>query len=184
MTILYYLAKYWYVGVIASLICTLVWNNSEHNKKYMELKEEYSSYKEAILLAEIEAERKRSVTQELLYDKHAQYVAELTNAIKDINKQYIINVSELNGLHKTVDNNKDSISTATHSSLVGYTSTLSDLFKECSGMVTELAARADEATVTAVGQHKIMVDQKQILDQLNSDLAENADEIEVVELPK
>lgn len=161
-----HLAKYWYVVVIASLVCLLVWNNSEHNKKYMELKEEYSSYKEAILLAEIEAERKRSDAQELLYDKHAQYVAELTNAIKDINKQYIINVSELNGLHKTVDNNKDSISTATHSSLVGYTSTLSDLFKECSGMVTELAARADEATATAVGQHKIMVDQKQILDQL------------------
>ena len=61
MTILYYLAKYWYVVVIASLVCLLVWNNSEHNKKYMELKEEYSSYKEAILLAEIEAERNVSL---------------------------------------------------------------------------------------------------------------------------
>ena len=48
MTILYYLAKYWYVVVIASLVCTLVWNNSEHNKKYMELKEEYRSISNTI----------------------------------------------------------------------------------------------------------------------------------------
>lgn len=184
MTILYYLAKYWYVVVIASLVCLLVWIDTGHNKKYMELKEEYSSYREAILLAEIEAEKKRSVAQEELYDKHAQYVAELTNAIKDINKQYIINKSELNSLHKTIDNNKDNISTATHTSLVGYTSTLSALFKECSGMVTEISARADEATSTAISQHKIMVSQKEILDRLNTDLAEKTDEIEVVELPK
>lgn len=182
MTFAYYLFKYWHFVVIASLICLCVWFKVHYENKYIQEKEEHIAYREAVLIATIEAEQQRNVAQQKLQEEHLKQLQALRDELQDIRKQYDINRIQLDSLHKVVNNNKSSISTASHSSLVGYTSTLSDLFQECTSMVTDLAGKADEATASAVSYHSMLVSQKQIVDELNTDLAEDADEIQTIEV--
>lgn len=127
----------------------------------------FQDFKESVLKSEILALEKTLVLQDELQEQQDKQLQGLEHDLKNINDRFNANKSELNSLHKTINNNQSGVSTATHASLVDYTSTLSKLLGECSTMVTEVSARADEATTTAVAYHEIIVNQKEIVDLHN-----------------
>lgn len=174
------LVRYWYVVVITILTVACVLIYSHWNTKYLEAKEELIQYKQDVLDSAILAKEHQDKVQQELYEKHNAQVIELANEIKNVHTTYTANRNELNSLHQALGSNKDNLSSASTTSLVNYSSTLSNLLGECSGMVTEIAARADEATATAVAQNKMMWSQKEMLDKLNADLTKNSDSVEQV----
>ena len=92
------------------------------------------------------------------------------NDIKDINAQSVITNSKLVSVYETVDKNRSSFDTASKTSLVDYTNTLSDIFKECGSMVTEVSRKADEATSQAVMLHNLLQNDYEVHKQLAEDL--------------
>lgn len=164
-----------YCLMIIILLLTVGWTVT-----YIDLKDKYiteqiafKDYKEISLKAEIEASQLSLQAQRRLQEKHDTEIKRLENEKQNIQKLYSSNVSQLNSLHKILNSNQDSLSSATLSGTLDYTATLSDLLRECSTMVTDVSAKADEATATAVTYHQLLIENKKIVDSYNQSLQES-----------
>lgn len=158
--------------LIIIIFLTIGWTTT-----YISLKDKYTAeqiafrdYKEASLKSEIIAHEASVQAQKQLQDKYYSELERLENEKQNIHKLYASNRTELNGLYKILNNNQNSLDTATASATLNYTATLSNLLGECSAMVTEVSARADEATSTAVTYHSLLVENKRIVDSYNQEL--------------
>lgn len=158
--------------LIIILILCIGWTAS-----YISLKDKYTTeqlayrdFKEQSLRAELVVQQQTKNAEQELQKEHDKQVNQLEHEIKNINDKLIVNKSELNSLHKLLNNNQSNFNTASASELVDYSTTLSNLLGECSTMVTEVSARADEATQTAITYHGMLVSQKEIVDTYNTQI--------------
>lgn len=164
-----------YCLLIIIILLTLGWTVTyvHYKDKYTAEQIAFRDYKEASLKAEIVARETSVQAQKELQEKYYTEIERLENEKQNIHKLYASNRTELNSLYKTLNNNQSSLSTATTSATLNYTATLSNLLGECSAMVTEVSARADEATATAVTYHGLLVKNKEIVDSYNQTLIES-----------
>ena len=165
--------SYSLIGIILFLL--LGWTAT-----YINLKDKYTSeqiafrdFKEVSMKAEIHAAELSLIAQRQLQDKYDTQLKQLQNEKEDIHKLYASNRNELNSLHQILSSNQNSLDSATTSTTLNYTATLSNLLGECSTMVTDVSAKADEATATAIAYHGLLVENKKIVDSYNQTLQES-----------
>lgn len=161
--------------LIIIILLTLGWTVTyiHYKDKYTAEQIAFRDYKEMSLKSEIAAREISVQTQKDLQERYNSEIERLENEKQNIHKLYASNRTELNSLYKTLNNNQSSLSTATTSATLNYTATLSNLLGECSAMVTEVSARADEATATAVTYHGLLVKNKEIVDSYNQTLQDS-----------
>lgn len=176
-----FLVKNWQYLVLAVLISYFAYTFMQQKQTIAELQLQNLQLEKEKVEATLAAEREQHRLQQEISEKYQKHVQDLTNALKDVSIQYTLNRNELDSLRKITSANKVSIPTATRDSLIPYTETLTELFEECSSMVTDLAAKADEASLTANTYYTILEDVRTTL-KVSAENARKEGEI-VEELP-
>lgn len=162
--------KYWHYFAIASLVGLLGAQKIYTDNKYHGLQEELTGIKTQALKDTIELQASTIEYQTTLFNQNFKIMDDFRNDLQKINVQHTINLDKLNSVYKTVDTNRSYFDSASKASLVGYTNTLTDLFKGCGGMVVGRSKEADEASTAAVTYHSMLVNNYEATEKLAQDL--------------
>lgn len=157
--------------LVLVLVLSLGWGISHAvlKSKYNKNKLEFSQYKQQVVEAELKAIEDSRKLENNLRTEYEKELDRLKNEKAIINNMYNTNVSLTNSLRETLGNKQKEYDQLSRSQASQYTSTVSKLLGECSEMVTEVSARADEAVAEAVSKHNTLVKQKEIVDKFNKD---------------
>lgn len=148
--------KYWHYITIVGLIGLLGAQKIYTDSKYHDLEKELTGIKTKALQDTIDIQKSTIDYQATLFNENFKLMEGFRNDLQQINSQHIANINKLNSLHKTLDSNRSYFDSASKASLVGYSSTLTDLFKGCGGMVVGRSEKADAATAAAVTYNQML----------------------------
>lgn len=148
--------KYWHYITIAGLIGLLGAHKIHSDGQYHNLEKELIGIKTKALQDTVDIQASTIEYQATLFNENFKLMEGFRNDLQQINSQHIANINKLNSLHKTLDSNRSYFDSASKASLVGYSSTLTDLFKGCGGMVVGRSEKADAATAAAVTYNQML----------------------------
>lgn len=172
--------KYWHYIAIVGLVGLLGAQKIYTDGKYRSLEKELTGIKTQALQDKIELQSSTIDFQTALFNQNAKIMDDFRNDLQKINVQHTVNLDKLNSVYKTIDTNRSYFDNASKASLIGYTNSLSDLFKGCGGMVVGRSKAADEATTAAVTHHSMLVNNYEASLKLAEDLKSKGFDVKMV----
>lgn len=172
--------KYWHYITIAGLIGLLGAHKIYSDGQYHNLEKELIGIKTKALQDTVDLQKSTIDYQTTLFNENFKIMDNFRNDLQQINSQHIANINKLNSLHKTLDSNRSYFDSASKASLVGYSSTLTDLFKGCGGMVVGRSEKADAATAAAVTYHNMLTTNYEATEKLGADLRAKGFDVKMV----
>lgn len=175
-----FLLKYWHYIAIVGLVGLLGAQKIYTDGKYHSLEKELVGIKTKALQDKIELQSSTIDFQTALFNENFKMMDDFRNDLQKINVQHTVNLDKLNSVYKTIDTNRSYFDNASKASLIGYTNSLSDLFKGCGGMVVGRSKAADEATTAAVTYHNMLTANYEATEELAKDLKSKGYEVKMV----
>lgn len=175
-----FLIKYWHYITIACLVGVIGAQKIYTDSRYYGLEKQLTEIKTKALQDTVDIQASTIEYQATLFNENFKLMEGFRNDLQQINSQHIANINKLNSLHKTLDSNRSYFDSASKASLVGYSSTLTDLFKGCGGMVVGRSEKADAATAAAVTYHSMLTTNYEATEKLGADLRAKGFDVKIV----
>ncbi len=167
--------KYWYIVIIALLLVIATSLRNDVNKLNAE-KDVLNSNMVALVQKQktdlLEAQKKAQEKQIEILTKQKEVEVNYAKQIKALSNDIIIARNSTNSLSKQLTNNASKLSKLTEEQNRAYTTTLTELSRNCTTRYTEMGAIAQEHRIAeerAVNLYNALVDVSDIANKTNTD---------------
>lgn len=134
---------------------------SSIQKELIESRKDFSEYKEKQNKVSVQ------IITEITESNNKKF-GELYEKLKDIDDVNNANTVIINKLRETTTNATTNYDNLTDDTRKRYNEAISELFNESTELLREISKEADRSTAAAITYHELLVEQKRIVDEANS----------------